>query len=126
LSTVQAEYASKIRQAISNGISFIDQIVNDQKAESKKVEQTLWHAAEETEYAAAVLSLTHGLADFDPELKRDDLQRAGMDKRLSFARALLADGLDLLQSNPTLCYEKLRYAVQVLRRIQSEKSRGPR
>lgn len=120
---MQAKYVPKIQNAISSAISFLDQIANDQKAESEKVERALWHAAEEAEYAAALLSLTHGLTDFDPEFKGDDLQKAEIDKQISFARTLLVDSLGLLESKPTLCYEKLRYAVQVLRKIRAENSR---
>jgi len=119
---MQAKYVPKIRNAISKAISLLDQIANDQKAEPESVQRALWHAAEETEYAAAVLSLTHGLTDFDPEFKEVDLQKAEIDKQISFAKTLLVDSLELLESKPTICYEKLRYALQVLRKIKAENS----
>lgn len=117
---MQAKYVPKIQNAISRAISFLDQIANHRKTESESMAQALWHAAEETEYAAAVLSLTHGLTDLDPEFKEDDVQKAEMDKQVSFARNLLMDSLELLENRPTLCYEKLRHAVQLLRKIQAE------
>lgn len=117
---MHAKYALKIQKAISRAISLIDQILNDQRTESEDAKQALWHASEETEYAAAVLSLTHGLSDFDPDFKESGHPKAEIDERISFARTLLVDSLELLETKPTLCYEKLRHAVQVLRKIRAE------
>jgi len=115
---MQAEYVPKIQNAISKAISFINQIPIGQENRPEIVKRALWHASEETEYAAAVLSLTHGFADLDPELKEAGLKKMTMEEQVSLARTFLQDGLELLGSDPKLCYEKLRYAVQVLRRIQ--------
>jgi len=115
---MQAKYAPKIQNAISKAISFVDQILANQKDKPEIMKQALWHAPEEAEYAAAILSLTHGFADLDPELKEVGLKKMTMNEQASLARTLLQSSLELLSSDPKLSYEKLRYAVQVLRRIQ--------
>lgn len=121
---MQAEYYPKIQNAISKAISFLDRVTAAQKSsESTTPRPALWHASEETEYAAAVLSLTQGFVDLDPELKNPDLKEAETERGLSLARTLLVDSLGLLERNPALCYEKLRYAVQVIRRIQAKESK---
>jgi len=118
---MQAEYLPKIRNAITRAISLLDQSLAGQKTEnSRSLREALWHVSEETEYAAAVLSLSHGLTDFDPELREIGLKKMVMEGQASFARTLLCDSLALLGSNPKLSYEKLRHAVQILRKIQAQ------
>jgi len=116
---MQAEYLPKIRNAICKAISLLEQ-TSDARPES--LDDVLWHASEETEYAAAVLSLTHGFTDVDPEFRDTSLFKTEIEKVVSFAKSLLHDSLELIEKDPSTSYEKLRYAVQILRKVQTEKS----
>ena len=114
--TLQTEYVPKIINAISRAVSFLDQILETKDMEQETSEDVLWHATEEIEYAAAVLSLTHGFIDFDPKFEDQDVRKE-VGKAVSFARSLLLNALETLETNPKLSYEKLRHAVQILRNI---------
>jgi hypothetical protein len=113
---MQAEYVPKIRNAISRAVSFLDQILETKDMEQETSEDVLWHAAEEIEYAAAVLSLTHGFIDFDPRFEDQDVRKE-VGSEVSFARRVLLNALETLETSPKLSYEKLRHAVQILRNM---------
>jgi hypothetical protein len=124
-SPTQSDYASKIRRAVDNAIGLIEKILTAKENEQEAVKRILWHAAEETEYAAALLSLAQGFTDLDPRLE-SDLKRMTTRGKLSQAKAFLQEGLPLLEDNGELCYVKLRYAVQALRSAQVASSRRKR
>jgi len=84
--------------------------------EQSSLEDVLWQATEEAEYAAAVLSLTHGLVDFDPKFKDED-PRKEVERAISSARTLLLNAQETLESNPRFSYEQLRHALQILRNL---------
>jgi len=123
---MHAQYILKIQNAISIAISILDKIQAEQDLQkSSNLREALWHAAEESEYAAAVLSLSHGLTDFDPELREINVKKMTIRDQARLAKTFLQDSLALLGSKPKQSYEKLRYAVQVLRTIQAEIKRKP-
>ena len=115
MSAIGTKNIQKIRTAINRAISVLDQHLKSKDTAAGNVEDVLWSASEETEYAAAILSLTHGFTDFNPEVKDHSLLKADAEGRISSARSLLLDSERLLESNPRLSYEKLRYVVQILR-----------
>jgi hypothetical protein len=111
----------KIRTAINKAISILDQNLKSEDAAARNVEDVLWSASEETEYSAAILSLIHGFTDFNPEVKDHSLLKADAKGRMSSAKSLLLDSERLLESNPSLSYEKLRYVVQILRTAKPQR-----
>lgn len=115
---MQAKHLPKIQNAIRKAILLLEQTTD---GEPERIDDIVWHASEETEYAAAILSLTHGFTDVDPELRDTELLEAGMEKVFSSARNFLRSSLQLLGRDPVSSYEKLRYAVQLLRKVQTEK-----
>lgn len=114
MAAAETKHIQKVQTAISRAISILDQNIKS-KDTAGNVEDILWRASEETEYAAAILSLTRGFTDFNPEIKDHSLLEADAEGRISSARSLLLDSERLLESNPCLSYEKLRYVVQILR-----------
>jgi hypothetical protein len=113
---LQAKYYPKIHNAIRKAILLLAQAID---GEPERIDDIVWHASEETEYAAAILSLTHGFTDVDPEFRDKELLEAEMEKIFLSAKNLLCSSLQLLDKDPVSSYEKLRYAVQLLRKVQA-------
>jgi len=119
-SAMKNEHVPKTRKAIRRAIALLDQTLKEQLND---VEDPLWHAAEETEYASAILSLTQGFTDFDPKFTGQNSLNPDLGGKLTQAKLLLQEADDLLQNDPKLSYEKLRYAVQIIRGIRVKASR---
>jgi hypothetical protein len=120
MAAAETKYIRKVQTAISRAISILDPNIKS-KDTAGNVEDILWSASEETEYAAAILSLTYGFTDFNPEIKDHSLLKADVEKMMCSARSLLLDSGKLLENNPHLSYEKLRYAVEILRTAKPQK-----
>ena len=118
MAAIEAKNIQKIRTAINRAISILDQHLKPKDTAAGNVEDVLWSASEETEYAAAILSLTHGFTDFDPRVKGSSLLEADVEGRISSAKSLLLDSEKSLESDPRLSYEKLRYVVEILRTVK--------
>jgi len=118
-STTEIAHLSKIRNAIGRAIALLDRLL---EKHFKDAEDILWHAAEETEYASSILSLTSGFNDYDPKFTDQESLKAEFSKKLVRARLFLQEADGLLQSDPRLSYEKLRYAVQIVRGMSAKDS----
>jgi len=117
---MESEHVQKTRNAIRRAVALLDQVLKEQFNDA---EDALWHVAEETEYASAILSLTHGFADFDPKFTGQNSLKADLGGKLIHVKLFLQEADGLLQSDPRLSYEKLRYAVQIIRGTRVKGSR---
>jgi len=79
----------------------------------------LWQIAAELEYASFLISVTHRLADYLPNLSDIDQNDESLDSLIAKTQEALENFSTILSSNPREAYSRARKAIALVRRAQS-------
>ena len=79
----------------------------------------LWQIAAELEYASFLISVTHRLADYFPNLSDIDQNDESLDSLIAKTQEALESFSTILSSNPREAYSRANKAIALVRRAQS-------
>ncbi|MGQ9542529.1 MAG: hypothetical protein ACUVTM_00360 [Candidatus Bathyarchaeia archaeon] len=93
------------------------------EVESKIVEgedfySAIWHAAEEAEYAALLLSLKGQLLNHDPDLRSVSCEQLTIDEVLSKAEVMISEAIGSIGSDLKYAYDNVRATIFILRSLE--------
>lgn len=107
------EQGQVIPDTFSRTLSLVAEAEKARGSDEPSYKLLLWKVAAEAEYLAFQLSLTKGLADYDPA-SNDDENSDPIDP-LGAARTLLEQARSSIESDPKESYRAVRKVVSVLR-----------
>ena len=99
--------------------------INDEAVElliEKKIgalDLKLWQIAAELEYASFLISATHRLADYFPNLSDVDQNDESLDSLIAKTHEILENVASILLSSPKEAYDRAKKAIALVRRAQS-------
>ncbi len=79
----------------------------------------LWQIAAELEYASFLISVSHRLADYFPDLSDVDQNNETLDSLIAKTQETLENVATILLSNPKEAYDRAKKATTLVRRAQS-------
>jgi len=79
----------------------------------------LWQIAAELEYASFLISVTHRLADYLPNLSDIDRNDESLDSLIAKTHEILENVAAIFLSSPKEAYDRARKAIALVRRAQS-------
>jgi len=115
-----SEQALKAIAAISKASKIIDEAVG--LLIEKKIgalDLKLWQIAAELEYASFLISVSHRLADYFPNLSDVDQNNETLDSLIAKTQETLGNVATILLSNPREAYDGVKKATTLVRRAQS-------
>lgn len=115
-----SEQALKAIAAISKASKIIDEAVG--LLIEKKIgalDLKLWQIAAELEYASFLISVSHRLADYFPNLSDVDQNNETLDSLIAKTQETLGNVATILLSNPREAYDRAKKATTLVRRAQS-------
>lgn len=79
----------------------------------------LWQIAAELEYASFLISVSHRLADYFPNLSDVDQNNETLDSLIAKTQETLENVASILLSSPKEAYDRAKRATTLVRRVQS-------
>jgi len=79
----------------------------------------LWQIAAELEYTSFLISVSHGLADYFPDLSGVDQNNETLDSLIAKIQQTLENVATILLSNPKEAYDRAKKATTLVRHAQS-------
>ena len=83
------------------------------------LDSKLWQIAAELEYASFLISVSHRLADYFPDLSDVDQNNEALDSPIARTQKTLENVAAILLSNPKEAYDRAKRATTLVRRAQS-------
>jgi len=115
-----SEQDLKAIAAISKASKIIDEAVS--LLIEKKIgalDLKLWQIAAELEYVSFLVSVSHRLADYFPNLSDVDQNKETLDSLIGKIQKTLENAGSILLSNPREVYDRAKKATTLVRRAQS-------
>jgi hypothetical protein len=105
----------EVKSAVESSIRLLE---TARQPESRgRIEAILWNAAAELEYAAALISITHGLEDFDPLAGQKKSRAKSVPDTIGRGLILLNETLHGLDSDVRSSYTSLRKCLRLIRSL---------
>jgi len=107
----------RAKRALARAVELLEGCSGGHKGD-RNIEFQLWQVVNESDYAAAVLSILHGLSDFNPASGDLDLSNRSANSTLPLALQLLREAYVVMESNPKDAYAKIRRGIRLIRPVQ--------